>query len=144
MRKSVAWLLRFKQYLLCRIGKVPDSILKLGPLTVEEIERAADELVKITQRDASTNNQSISGRYAKLSLVIYKDIVGVGGRLNNSSLTEESKHPAIPPYNHHVTKLIVRYYHMNQGHAGTSQTLTAIRQRYWIIKGTKYGEERYQ
>ena len=135
LRKSVAWLLRFKKYLSCRSGRVPDFVLRRGPLTVEEIDRAADELVKITQRDASINNQSIKGRYAKLNPVICEDIVRVGGYLNNSTLPEESKHPVILPYDHHVTKLIVRYYHINQGHAGTSQTLAAIRQKYWIIKG---------
>ena len=69
--------------------------------------------------------------------MICEDIVRVGGRLNNSSLPEESKHSAMLPYDHHVTRdqLIVRYYHMNHGHAGTSQTPAAIRQEYWIVKG---------
>ncbi|XP_046841029.1 uncharacterized protein LOC124449218 [Xenia sp. Carnegie-2017] len=74
-------------------------------------------------------------RYAKLCPVIAGGIVRVGGRLDKSSLPEESKHPAILDSSHHVTKLIVRYYHAKEGHAGTSQTLAAIRQRFWIIKG---------
>jgi hypothetical protein len=106
-----------------------------GPLKVKEIEQAAVEIVKITQREASINKQSSKERFAKLSPVISEDIVRVGGRLEKSSLPEESKHPAILPCNHHVTKLIVRYYHVKEGHVGTTQTLAAIRQKYWIVKG---------
>lgn len=135
LQKSVAWLLRFKQYLLSRCGKVPESDVPRGPLKVKEIEQAAVEIVKITQREASINKQSSKERFAKLSPVISEDIVKVGGRLERSSLPEESKHPAILACNHHVTKLIVRYYHVKEGHAGTTQTLAAIRQKYWIVKG---------
>ena len=40
-------------------------------------------------------------------------------------------------FNFNVSRdqLIVRYYHMNQGHAGTNQTPAAILQEYWIVKG---------
>ena len=135
LQKSVAWLLRFKQYLLSRCGKVPESDVPRGPLEVKEIDLAADEIVRITQRDASINKQTSSERFAKLSPIICDNIVRVGGRLDKSLLSEESKHPAILPSDHHTTKLIVRYYHVKEGHAGTSQTLAAIRGKYWIVKG---------
>ena len=135
LRKSVAWLLRFKQYILYRCGKAPESDVLRGPLEVKEIDLAANEIVKITQRSTSINKQTSSDRYAKLNPVIIDNIVRVGGRLEKSSLPEESKHPAILPSDHHVTKIIVRYYHANEGHVGTSQTLAAIRQQFWIVKG---------
>ena len=135
LRKSVAWLLRFKLYLLSRCGKIPASEVRHGPLEVEEIELASKEIVKITQKDASINKQTSTDRYAKLSPVIHDNIVKVGGRLDKSSLPEETKHPAILPSNHHVTKLIIRYHHAKEGQAGTNQTLAAIRRKFWIIKG---------
>ena len=105
-----------------------------SPLKVKKIEQAAVEIVKITQREANINKQSSKERFAKLSPVISEDIVRVGGRLEKSSLPEESKHPTILPCNHHITKLIVSYYHVKEGHTGTTQTLAAIRQKYWIVK----------
>ncbi|XP_046855977.1 uncharacterized protein LOC124449079 [Xenia sp. Carnegie-2017] len=101
----------------------------------KEIESATQEIIKLTQRSSSINEKTMRERYAKLCPVIAGGIVRVGGRLDKSSLPEESKHPAILDSSHHVTKLIVRYYHAKEGHAGTSQTLAAIRQRFWIIKG---------
>ncbi|XP_046860750.1 uncharacterized protein LOC124453977 [Xenia sp. Carnegie-2017] len=135
LQKSVAWLLRFKQYILSRYPNGPGLEVQRGPLKVKEIESATQEIIKLTQRSSSINEKTMRERYAKLCPVIAGGIVRVGGRLDKSSLPEESKHPAILDSSHHVTKLIVRYYHAKEGHAGTSQTLAAIRQRFWIIKG---------
>ena len=41
----------------------------------------------------------------------------------------------ILPSDHHVTRLIVRYLHESNGHSGTNQTLAAVRQHYWNIRG---------
>jgi ribonuclease HI len=127
LQKSVAWLLRFKKYLLSQCKRNNESNVLSGPLKVKELEAAPDEIVKLIQQDASINKQTCRDRFAKLSPIVQDDIVRVGGRLDRSPLPEESKHPAILPPNHHVTKLIVRSYHTKEGHAGTSQTLAAIR-----------------
>ena len=78
---------------------------------MDEIEEATEDIVKLTQSDASINKQTCKNRFAKLAPVVQRDIVRVGGRLDKSPLPEESKHPAILPPNHHVTKLIIRHYH---------------------------------
>lgn len=62
-------------------------------------------------------------------------MVRVGGRLDNAPLDRELKHQAILPADHHVTRLIMCHFHICEGHAGTNQTLAAIRQQNWIIKG---------
>ena len=36
---------------------------------------------------------------------------------------------------HHVTRLIVAYYHVRKGHSGTLHELSAIREKYWVIQG---------
>ena len=36
---------------------------------------------------------------------------------------------------HHVSVLIVRYYHHVLGHAGREHVLSVIRQRFWILRG---------
>ena len=43
--------------------------------------------------------------------LIRNDLLHVGGRLKNSFLPEESKDLSVPPNNHHVAKLIVKFIH---------------------------------
>ena len=41
----------------------------------------------------------------------------------------------ILPKSHHVSVLIVRYYHRVLGHAGREHVLSVIRQCFWILRG---------
>ena len=53
-------------------------------------------------------------------------------RLNHSDLHYDAKHPMILP-KHPVSGLIVRHYHQLNGHVGSYQVLTEVRQRFWIV-----------
>ncbi|CAC5402360.1 unnamed protein product [Mytilus coruscus] len=44
--------------------------------------------------------------------------------------------PVILPNKHHVTTLIIRYYHETTGHVGKQKVLAASRKKYWILKGS--------
>ena len=57
------------------------------------------------------------------------------GRLNNSSLCLQSKNPAILPHRHRIVELLVLWAHQNIKHSGVSDTLTYLREKYWILKG---------
>ncbi|XP_003370609.1 putative integrase core domain protein [Trichinella spiralis] len=61
-------------------------------------------------------------------------LLRVGGRLRRSTLPPESKHPIILPHNHPVTELLIKDHHVRQIHAGVTQTLVAIRTKFWIIR----------
>ena len=41
----------------------------------------------------------------------------------------------ILPSKGHLTQLIVQFYHDREGHCGTVHVLSAIRVRFWILKG---------
>ncbi|KRX25736.1 hypothetical protein T07_2378 [Trichinella nelsoni] len=56
------------------------------------------------------------------------------GRLRQSTLPPESKHPILLPSHHPVVELLIRNQHIRQLHASVNQTLVAIRIRFWIIK----------
>ena len=58
----------------------------------------------------------------------------VGGRLQNPPLQNATKDPAILPKDHHISNLIVRYYHGISGHSWLEYNLSLIREKYWIIK----------
>ena len=49
-------------------------------------------------------------------------------------LSYDTKFPILLPRNDHVSKLLVRNYHVIDGHAGIGQTLSSVRTRFWIPK----------
>ncbi|XP_046145616.1 uncharacterized protein LOC123988902 [Osmia bicornis bicornis] len=61
--------------------------------------------------------------------------IRVGGRLTNTALSRDEKHPAILPRDAHLSKIIIEDAHKRTFHGGTQLTLAYIRQRYWIIGG---------
>ena len=56
-------------------------------------------------------------------------------RLNNSSLQLGAKNPILLPYDHHYVKLLVSDVRKWIHHGGINDTLTTIREEYWILKG---------
>lgn len=64
-----------------------------------------------------------------------KGILRVGGRLINTHLTRDQKHPILLPSKHHVTDLIIRETHLRSHHAGIQSTLFTLRQKFWLIDG---------
>ncbi|GBO34178.1 hypothetical protein AVEN_160610-1 [Araneus ventricosus] len=62
-------------------------------------------------------------------------ILRVGGRLRNSILPYDSKHPILLPAKHKVTDMIIQYYHKIQFHSGSQALLYNIRQKFWPLNG---------
>ena len=88
-----------------------------------------------------TNQAQFSGRIKNssirnLSPIVVKGILRVRGRSERSTIHAERKHPIILPSKHHVTNLVILHAHCSEGHAGPLHTLAAVRERYWVIKGT--------
>lgn len=61
-------------------------------------------------------------------------VIRVGGRLRQSDIDYNVKHPIVLPSN--IAYLIIRHVHEEQGHQGNGIALNALRQSgYWIIGG---------
>ena len=45
------------------------------------------------------------------------------------------KHPIILPQKCHFSQLVIRQYHLEMGHSGTSHTWASVREKFWIVKG---------
>ena len=72
------------------------------------------------------------------SLAIFLDkdeILRVGGRLDNSNLSFDAKHPILLPKGHKLTKMIFQHYHLSNLHVGPQTLLYLVRQRYWALGG---------
>ena len=63
-----------------------------------------------------------------------ENLLRVGGRINNSNLSFDSKHPIILPSKSYLCELIIRREHRSSCHSGLSTTLANIRQKFWIPK----------
>ena len=57
------------------------------------------------------------------------------GRINNSSLQPESKHPILLPLSHPFVELLIRQTHERVKHSAVNNTLATIRERFWILRG---------
>ncbi|KRY84331.1 hypothetical protein T4D_7354 [Trichinella pseudospiralis] len=62
-------------------------------------------------------------------------LLRVGGHLRHSDLPFHTKYPVLLPNQHPLVRLLVRDEHIRHLHAGVNQTLSCLRQRYWIING---------
>lgn len=60
-------------------------------------------------------------------------IIRVGGRLKNADMSYETRHPALLPRSHDLTKLIIRREHIRNLHSGLQATLHAVQQRFWPL-----------
>ena len=74
----------------------------------------------------------------KQQLGIYLDrkyILGCRGRVENVELTKGARLPVLIPRGDKFTQLLIDRIHRNSLHIGASQTLSLIRQKYWIPQG---------
>lgn len=114
----------------------------VGCLTTNELEVATSTLVKTVQHTAFHNeisdlkqNKSVkpNSKLLRLNPFMDKDILRVGGRLQNSTCPYEQKFPAILPIDHIFTKLLIKYTHELNLHAGPQLTISLLREKYWVI-----------
>ena len=151
LKKFVAWILRFKsgtRDAVTRRRQGGDASLqpdkKVRPLDVEEMENAERAIIQVVQAQrfddellslkGAKREIKKSSSLVKLDPVLVDGILCVGGRLQNSPIQDRHKHPAILPKDHHVSLLIMRYYHSISGHSGLEHTLSLIREKYWVTQ----------
>ncbi len=117
------------------------------PVSVEERERAAESVMRLAQEEAFSQEMKLiqkgkslqnSNPLFRLDPILEGGALPVGGRLNQSSLSLEVKHPLILPKGGHITKLILTHCHERICHQGRNQTLTELRANgFWVIGGSK-------
>ncbi|XP_014881703.1 uncharacterized protein LOC106942873 [Poecilia latipinna] len=116
-------------------------------VTVEEVQRAAETVIKIVQQQNFPNEVKIlegeknipnTSTLCSLDPIWSEGLLRVSGRLKQSSLCFTVKHPVILPNNSHITKLIVSHYHAKTCHQGRGQTQMELRiNGFWVIGGSK-------
>ncbi|XP_044757673.1 uncharacterized protein LOC123315852 [Coccinella septempunctata] len=108
-----------------------------GALALRELHESLKVLVKYTQQVHFSNefeNSAFSRPFRRLGAFRDEDgILRVGGRLNHSNLSPNSKFPMILPRSSRLTQLIVEYYHHKYFHAGFKTTQYLLLQTFWIL-----------
>ncbi|XP_029672102.1 uncharacterized protein LOC115240850 [Formica exsecta] len=112
-------------------------------VTHSEISRALEVACRVVQKSTFPNEYSSlnknspinnSSKLLPLSPFMDKDgLIQVGGRLKNSDLQPEARHPILLPRDHELTKRIIRQEHVRSLHAGTHATMATVRQRFWPL-----------
>lgn len=136
--RVIAYCLRFAK--ICKTQtNFPDS------LTIHEIQAAKNRVIKLIQNQAFaqefndlSKNKNIDNKSSLKTLNPFLDdnnIIRVGGRIDNSQLSYDSKHPILLPKTNHVTDLIIKHDHEVSLHAGIQNTLYQVRTHYWPIDG---------
>ncbi|XP_063903768.1 uncharacterized protein LOC135123205 [Zophobas morio] len=126
--------------IVCSAGTISEALLHQYS-TFNKLQRVMAWTLRFVHNCKNTNkirriNKAPSNNSKILSLNPFMDenkLIRVGGRLKNSALDRDVKHPILLPKNRVVTKLLVRQEHERLLHAGPQATLASIRQRFWII-----------
>ncbi|XP_068697019.1 uncharacterized protein [Montipora foliosa] len=62
-------------------------------------------------------------------------IIKCKGRLKNAPLPVNTRNPILLPAKHEFTCLLIKQSHESVKHSGITDTLTTLRERYWILRG---------
>ncbi|XP_072168946.1 uncharacterized protein [Diadema setosum] len=136
LMRSVAWLLRYKEFLRMKVTRGKQCTR--GNLTLKELRAAQMVVIRMVQRQEFPDElQGKSSRRSleKLAPQVVNGVLRVGGRIGKAAINFNSKHPIILPHDHHVTRLIIEHHHHLVGHSGAGMTWSSLREQYWIVKG---------
>lgn len=139
IKLRVAWFLRLKILLT---GK---PVKRENIITVAELQESEMAIVKYLQGKSFAHvmqtlksNKTLpkNDPMQKLNPFICENgFLRVGGRLGNSDLKFEFRHPLILPGTAPVIESMVYDVHRQVGHMGRAAILSKLRSKYWIIKG---------
>ncbi|XP_071944680.1 uncharacterized protein [Antedon mediterranea] len=134
LKRSVAWILRFKRYVVLKKRNDIQSLI-CDKLTVDETKQAERVIIQYTQSTRYKDITNIKGLGAFLA---DDGIIRIGGRIElQTTLTTDQRHQILLPCDNHVTNLVIRHYHLQTGHGGIERTLADIRQKFWLVKGRR-------
>ena len=138
----ISKLLAVTSYVLRFIHNVRRQQSKLtGPLTVSEVNRARTLWISSSQNVSYQpeitylikKNHKCPTLVRQLRLFLDKDkLLRCGGRIHNAPVNDLTKFPFLLPPKHPFTDMIIRNVHEKLHHGGVGNTVTALRQVYWI------------
>ena len=143
MRKLIRVTAYLKRFINNCKSKKAGKPVNLDELTAEELQVAETYWLKQVQEEyyheeltrlKSGNMVKKDSKISQLSPILDEEtgLMKMKGRIQNSNLTEEEKHPVILPHQSHIVRLLVEDTHRKQMHSGINHTLVALREKYWV------------
>ena len=123
---------------LCRRRTASTECLKENSKNI--LCRAAQKEMFAEDYFRLEGGKNCSKSSALLSLSPFFDenqVIRVGGRLRNSDLPHEEKHPILLPNNHPVTRCVLQHYHEKAAHQGAHITGGLLRQAGYHVHRSK-------
>ncbi|KFM63037.1 hypothetical protein X975_02648, partial [Stegodyphus mimosarum] len=118
---------------------------KFAEISAEEISKFETFWLKLAQEDSfpevirSLRENKHIPKNSKLfdlnPILSDEGLLLVRGRLQKSNLLFNNKHPIVIPSKHKLSELIIRDAHERVFHAGISDTLVHIREKFWLLRG---------
>lgn len=143
--RIIGFMFRFVHNIRARLANKPSEI-KSGNISSREMDGATKICVKIIQQESFPEEiahlsrkdgilQSSSSIKTLHPFLDGEKLLRVGGRLQNSTLSYEEKHPLLLPTKHRFTELLFWQEHRRLMHAPPQMLLSMIRQRFWPLNG---------
>ena len=117
-------------------------------ITALELENAENFVVKKVQSEqfekelsflshaTSSDSQRPPLLVSQFNLFIDKQgVLRTKSRIKKADIDSEGKEPILLPSRHYYSDLVIQEYHGKVFHNGIRDTLNAIRQKYWILRG---------
>lgn len=140
LKRIIATCLRFVSN--CKLKK---GERRIEPLSVSELEYTEELLIRLAQQESfheeilflqDKTKATPKLNFRQLSPFIdKKNLLRVGGRLENSDFTMNKKHPLLLCGKHPLAKLLMKREHVNLLHGGPQLMLASIRSHYWPTGG---------
>ena len=138
--RITAWVLRFVHN-----ARAKKNSRISGMLTSKEIQSSENywllqkqrqhfpQVLNALHNDLNTNKINL---ISQLGLRLDdRGLIRCHGRLENAAISTDAIYPILLPRKDYFTELLIISYHKKLLHAGVSQTLAIIRNKYWIPKG---------
>ena len=138
--RILAYVLRFIDALMKRKGVDCNGL----ELTASEMSRSETLWIQAVQQCSFERETQFllkpTGACPQLvdqfSLFVDNDqLLKCRGRTNNSQLPISNKNPVLLPSRHPFVTLLIRKTHELSKHSGVNQTLTTLRERFWVLRG---------
>ncbi|XP_044172645.1 uncharacterized protein LOC114972132 [Acropora millepora] len=115
-------------------------------LTAPELTNAEELWIKAVQASSfdeeikflrdHRQNKTVPPTYvSQFGLVLENGVVKCQGRMNNAEFLGSARNPILLPAKHDFVQLIIKKVHASVKHCGLRDTLTTIRERFWILRG---------
>ena len=115
-------------------------------LTALELTNAEELWIKAVQASSFNEeikflrdhrqNKAVPPTYvSQFGLFLENGIVKCKGRINNAELLGSARNPILLPAKHDFVPLVIKKVHASVKHCGLRDTLTTIRERFWILRG---------